>query len=120
MAINDESEKGITLDPNFFSPPNVLDLKYGSTTSGTEDGENPEGNELSDSVEPSPLDAGPESYPTDDLTPEATFILPVPENITVVSQTVRTKAGGGYAVDVVVDLADIPGIENFDLGVTKA
>jgi len=114
---NTTATKG--LDPSFFLPPNVIDLRYTSPTTGEVDGE-VEGGPESQNADSEPVNEVPDTVEITDLTPESSSFLPVPETFTVISQTVRTKPGGGYTVDVVVDVGDLPGVENFDLAVTKA
>lgn len=108
MSANDT----VYLDPNFFLPPNVVDFRYGSVS---EDG--------SDNLD----EVSPEKDGATNLIDSTTLVnygtasslIPIPTNVTVVSQTVRALAGGGYAVDVIFEIPDIPGVETFDLSVTK-
>jgi hypothetical protein len=109
------------IDPNFFLPPNVFDIRYIDKDDTSEGEDVPE---LSES------DSGPTDIDTIDTVtaeddyasalPETTNPLPIPDGLTVVSQTVKAAAGGGYLVDIVVDIPDMPGVENFDVAVTKA
>jgi hypothetical protein len=111
MAEFDATDKKSGLSPEFFLPPNVIDLRY--TESDVADGEE-------EPVDMPPVDETPDFSDSDDLNPESSSLLPIPDSITVVSQTVRSPAGGGYVVDVVIDIPTIPGIENFDVQVAKA
>lgn len=45
--------------------------------------------------------------------------IPIPNNLTVVSQTIRRNANGQEVVDLVVDVT-VPGVSEFELHVTKA
>lgn len=45
--------------------------------------------------------------------------LAVPDSVTIVSQTVRISASGQSVVDVVIDVPDIPGADNYEIRTTK-
>lgn len=45
--------------------------------------------------------------------------LPPPDKITVVSQVIRKKANGQEVVDVTIEVADVPGIIQYDVRATK-
>ena len=45
-------------------------------------------------------------------------VIPVPEGLRVVSQTIRETKSGGEVVDVVLEVDDIPGVTQYDLRVT--
>ncbi len=102
-------DRQVVLDPNFFAPPGVVDINYQTNEDFDTDVENdffdPEA-ELSDAII---FDEISESLD-----------LPVPENITIVSQTVRTRVDGTTTVDVVFEIEDFPGINEYELRVTKA
>jgi hypothetical protein len=107
------------IDPQFFLPPGVFDIKYAP---GNEVNSEENATEFSD------YDSGDsevtETANDDDtwasVTPESNSVLPIPDTITIVSQTVKAAAGGGYLVDIVIDVPDLPGVENYDVAVTKA
>lgn len=106
------------IDPTFFLPPNVIDLRYEDDEDvNRDDAVDPDSSET---VESTPLDSGPEVSPTDDILPETTALLPAPDNLTIVSQSVRSPAGGNYVVDVVIEIPDMAGVETFDVQVAKA
>lgn len=115
----DNTTKDKGLDPSFFLPPNVIDLRYSNTNGDSADGEEDGGPEPLDTESPPMGEVLNDEGFGDLSSPEVAAALPIPEGLTIVSQTVRTKPGGGYVVDVVVDVTDMPGIENFDLAVTK-
>lgn len=106
------------IDPNFFLPPNVYDLGYVNKdevdleptgfATGADDG-------VSEEV----VVNASEDLSTD-TAPESASQLPIPETITVVSQTVKAAAGGGYLVDLIIEIPDMNGVENYDVAVTKA
>lgn len=62
---------------------------------------------------------------TGELVPEAgavdavTYILPVPQDFTIVSQIIRLSPDGRQLVDVVFDTSDLEGVTNFEVRVTK-
>jgi hypothetical protein len=115
MAQFDETERKSGLDPTFFLPPNVLDLRYTESENADDGGEEV----VDSSTDVPPVDSAPEiSENGEFLTPEAAVQIPIPDGITVVSQTTRSPAGG-YVVDVVINVPDIPGVENFDVQVAK-
>jgi hypothetical protein len=104
------------IDPNFFLPPNVYDFRYvDSDQAGSDSPTDAEDN----TVEGDPI-VNPESDTTIDTAPEENSQLPIPYSITVVSQTVKAAAGGGYLVDIVIDIPDMSGVESYDVAVTKA
>lgn len=53
----------------------------------------------------------------DDFDNEST--IPVPDAPVVILQTIRTAPGGTQVVDVIVEVEDIPGVEDFELHVSK-
>ena len=128
MTISAKSVKTapqVTLDPNFFLPPNVVDMRYAdlevesdsATTRSTETGEviNVDYQEVDYSeIAPNPDDAAGAGNGTT----SPTLIQP-PDSVTVVSQTVRQTADGKFVVDVTLDVEDIPGVVQYDVRLTK-
>lgn len=111
MAEYNQSSIETVINPNFFLPPNVLDLRYLQTD---EDGD-PQS--VVDVEVTYPIDE-----PVDDVPPTndgSSPDLPIPDGITFVSQTVRSPTGGGYVIDVVIDIPDIPGVDGFEVSVAK-
>src|SRR5690242_20504265 len=90
------------LDPNFFLPPNVVDLRY--VNDQDTDGLYPD-DDLSEDTDP---DTG-ETTDSDLSVGNENPALTPPANITIISQTVRPVSGGSYVVDVVIDVEDVPG-----------
>ena len=112
MTEFDKSSKDVVINPDFFLPPNVLDLRYLNTA---EDGDSSSADSTADLT--LPLDEVVDDVPVgnDGSSPD----LPIPDGITIVSQTVRSPAGGGYVIDVIIDIPDIPGVDGFEVSVAK-
>jgi len=109
------------IDPQFFLPPNVYDIRYIDKDDISDGEENITEFSDPDSVtDELVIDTPDEDETWSSITPEVHDTLPIPEGLTVVSQTVKTSVGGGYLVDIVVDIPDLPGVETFDVAVTKA
>lgn len=49
---------------------------------------------------------------------EETEVVPVPEGLRIVKQTLRTTKSGQEVVDVVLEVDDVPGVSKYDLRVT--
>lgn len=114
MADNDKTTRGVTLDPNFFRPPNVIDLRYLDADDNKDFSESDSITAVEVSLPiDTPMDTGPVN---DGSSPD----LPIPDGITFISQTVRNPSGGAYLVDVVIDIPDIPGVDGFEVSVAKA
>lgn len=113
MSNNTDSvQTGYVIDPNFFKPPNVIDLRYLDTGVEGEQDTTPY------------TEAADDVYPVDTLPPDsdvgATIGIPIPDGVTLISQTVRSVPGGGYLLDIVIDIPDIPGVDGFEVSVAKA
>jgi len=108
----------VEIDPNFFIPPNVVDMRYidlesqDSATDRDDDGEIVNVDYEDSSY--SGLDGD-----SDDSGPSSSVISP-PDDITVISQTVRVTQDGKFVVDVVLDVETIPGVVNYNVKVNKA
>ena len=58
-----------------------------------------------------------------EYSPEVVFSAEVPAPpaaITVVSQTVKTSPDGRQVINVIIEVDDIPGVQNYDVRVTAA
>ena len=109
---NVASTQPAVLDPNFFLPPNVVDLRY--LNDNDTDGLYPDDDLVDDTESDSGLPADGDSTVSD---PTASLLPPA--NITIVSQTVRPVSGGNYVVDVVIDVEDVPGITSYETRLSK-
>jgi hypothetical protein len=110
----------IEIDPNFFLPPNVVDMRYinledagDSATTRDDDGDivpvNYDNSDYYGSEEES-AEAG-----TGAVSP---FISP-PDTVVVVSQQARVTSDGRTVIDVTLDVQDVPGAVNYDVRLTK-
>src|SRR5688500_14528032 len=97
------------IDPRFFLPPNVIDLNYSDKTLPSSDAPD------ATVVEGSLSDANDIE---DISTPGGESILPPPDSVTFVSQTVKVTSGG-TVVDVVIDVEEISGVTQFEVRITK-
>ena len=110
---NVAQSQDVVLDPNFFLPPNVVDLRYvnDKDTDGVYTDEDYEGEDVLDG-EPLPAEE-----PVIDL--GSTSPIMPPTNITIVSQTVRVLGGGGYVVDVEIEVEDSDGADYYETRISK-
>ena len=101
----------VTLDPRLFVPGDVIDMGI-----------------LSPEIDPdNPVDVptGEEgeiiidAEGADNISNLQDFTLPTPNTITVVEQTVRFTPDGRAVVDVVIEVEDVPGIDDYDVRTTK-
>jgi hypothetical protein len=99
------------LDPAFFIPEGVDELVYDDN------------DEFSSEEEELLLDdtdvLDPDIIIGDETTDDSAAV-PVPEDITIVSQKLGTGPGGQQVVDVVVNVKNIAGVEKFEFRITKA
>lgn len=97
------------LDPMFFIPEGVEELVYNDEFETTEPSE--------EEVEVSYSDYSDEYDVEDD---NNYYEGPAtPEIIGVVSQTIRRLPSGQQVVDVVIEVSDVAGAENYEVRVTK-
>lgn len=113
-----ENSDEVYIDPQFFLPPNVLDIRYVETDNLVDEDESDDLTETESSTD-TIIENSSGDVTWVDYTPEEHSELPIPDGLTFVSQTVKAAAGGGYLVDIVVDIPDLPGVETFDVAVTK-
>lgn len=125
MTTSDKSVKHsqpIALDPNFFLPPNVVDMRYvdpdvesDSATTRADNGEVV--NVDYDEVDFSELS----SQPDDDGAGQgsAPFLIQPPDSLSVISQQVRVTSDGRFVVDVILEVEDIAGVVQYDVRVAK-
>lgn len=106
------------IDPNFFLPPNVVDMRYVNV----EENEDSTMARDDDSGEIVNVDYQDTSYSeledSEDSGPVSAVISP-PNYAEVVSQTVRVTEDGKFVVDVVLDIEDVPGAVNYNVKVNK-
>lgn len=105
----------VAIDPNFFLPPNVVDLRYVSSQDYYDV-------PTDESQDEETTEDGLVSEPEGDLIPVdlgGTSVLNPPTNITIVSQTVRVLGGGGYVVDVVIEVEDVDNALSYETRISK-
>jgi hypothetical protein len=108
----------IEIDPNFFLPPDVVDMRYKEPDEENDSAlvrDESTGEVVSvdyDEVGVSDID-GSESGGSDS---DALF---PPDYVTVVSQEVRVTGDGKFVVDVILDVEDIQGVIQYDVRLTK-
>lgn len=69
------------------------------------------------------IDIQSDTYDDDDsILPEAvsSYDVEAPDDISIVSQTVRTAPDGRQVIDVIIDVADVTGAIKYDVRITKA
>jgi hypothetical protein len=106
----------VSIDPNFFLPPNVVDMRYvdieGEDTSTQRDDDGEIVGTNYDDVAIYDF----EQFPTTD---SASSLLSPPDTVTFVSQTVRVAADGKFVVDLIIDVEDVPGVVRYDVSLSK-
>jgi hypothetical protein len=100
----------VVINPAFFLPPNVIDMRSGTETEFEE-----EDVALNDIVDSDDIDTAP--IPDADESDDSG--LPAPENFSVVEQIVRIGPDGNAVVDVIIEFED-QGHNEYDIRVTKA
>jgi len=112
----------IVLDPTFFLPPDVVDVRVGNTSDPAEE----DGVTYDDIVDVDDVivsdddlaNPGPE-VPVDD-DGEGAELLPTPQWMNIIDQQVRIAPDGRAVVDVVIELEDITGATEYDVRMTKS
>lgn len=113
MAID---SKPIEIDPNFFLPPNVVDVRYSDINEEDTSLQHDDDGEIVgvDYDTPTVYDEGQDLLPAG-----SSSLLAPPDNITVVSQQVRVAADGKFVVDLIIEVADEPNIIKYDVSLSK-
>lgn len=106
MATQNPQNLQLIIDKHFFVPVGAVDVRQQNDT----DSENTSYIDNSDVA----LD---DNQPTLG-TPTATVPMP-PTSYSIVDQRVRISADGTAVVDVTIEFPDIPGIDHFDVRITK-
>lgn len=111
----------IEIDPNFFLPPTVVDMRYrnledadDSTTTRSPD----TGEVVSveyDDISFNELVSDNDPFENETV---STFIAP-PDYANVVSQQVRVASDGKFVVDIILDVEDVPNVVQYDVRLTK-
>jgi len=104
----------IKIDPNFTLPPNIINTEFINpddvvrSESRGDDGEIVTVSYDENSQPDEPLG---DSDVADTLYP--------PSTVTVIEQQVRALSGGNYAVDVIIEVEDVAGAEEYEVRLTK-
>jgi hypothetical protein len=116
----------VVLNPVFFLPPDVVDVRVADTSDPTEE----DGVTYDDVVDAD--DVLTDGSPTDDDTVvdtpnvpidddgEGAEMLPTPQWMQIIDQQVRIAPDGKAVVDVVIELEDVTGATEYDVRMTKA
>lgn len=111
----------VVLNPVFFLPPDVVDVRVGDSYKLSED----DGVTYDDVVDSdgvlSDEDLAVESGSVDtvDEDGEGGEVLPTPQWMTIIEQQVRISTDGKAVIDVVIELEDVSGTTEYDIRVTK-
>jgi len=115
----------VVLNPQFFVPPDVIDVRVADTSEPVEE----DGVTYDDVVDADDVlvdgsdtdDGGisdTPSIPTDD-DGEGAEVLPTPQWMNIIDQQVRIAPDGKAVVDVVIELEDVTGATEYDVRITK-
>jgi hypothetical protein len=108
---NVANKQPVVLDPNFFLPPGVVDVRH--VNDNETDGLYP------DDVEETAVEGEDVTAPEDAPIDITSDVLQPPASITIVSQTVKVANDGKFAVDVVIEVEDLPGVNTYETRLTK-
>lgn len=115
----------VVLNPQFFVPPDVIDVRVADTSDPSqEDGVTYDDVIDADDVlvDGSDTDDGgiidTPNVPTDD-DGEGAEVLPTPQWMNIIDQQVRISPDGRAVVDVVIELEDVTGATEYDVRITK-
>jgi hypothetical protein len=111
----------IVLDPNFFLPPNVVDMRYRTAEEENDSavGRSDSGEIVNVEYDDSGFSELQEGVDENDENDSVSSFLSPPDYANVVSQTVRVTADGKFVVDVILDVEDVPGAVQYDVRITK-
>lgn len=115
----------VVLNPVFFVPPDVVDIRVADTSDPVEE-DGVTYDDVIDAddalVDGSDMDDGgisdTPSVPTDG-DGEGGETLPTPQWMTIIDQQVRIAPDGKAVVDVVIELEDVTGATEYDVRITK-
>lgn len=117
----------VVLNPVFFLPPDVVDVRVSDTSDPAEE----DGVTYDDVIDADDVltdgsstneDDGVSdtpNIPTDD-DGEGAEVLPTPQWMQIIDQQVRIAPDGKAVVDVVIELEDVTGATEYDVRITKA
>ena len=105
----------IEVDPNFFVPPGVIGISQ-AESSGSQ---STYGQDIIDVEDDGYFEEVDTLGPITDAGDGGNEILGVPSNFSVFSQTVKILPDGTAMVDVILDIPDVPGANNYEVRITK-
>lgn len=106
----------VVLNPVFFMPPDVVDIKVGYEDTTQENIANTTYSDIIDGQDATDFDVT--SGQSTDTTESGETPMP-PQFMNVVEQTVRIAPDGKSVVDVVVEFEDLLGNNEYDVRITK-
>lgn len=108
------AKQPIKIDPNFSLPPNIINTELLNPDNAVRSESRGDDGEvvtvIYDDTTP-PDDTGGDDGASDTLS--------APVNVTVVEQQVRALSGGSYAVDIIIDVEDVEGADEYEVRLTK-
>lgn len=109
----------IVLNPVFFLPPGVVDVRAGDTSDPSEE----DGITYDDVIDVDDVivtddDGFDPDLPTES-DGEGAEMLPTPQWMNIIDQQVRIAPDGRAVVDVTIELEDVSGATEYDIRVTK-
>lgn len=111
----------VVLNPVFFIPPDVIDIRVGDPTDPSEENDVTYDDiiDVDDNLTDQDLatSSGPEDIADEDG--EGGEVLPTPQWMTIIDQQVRIAPDGKAVVDVTIELEDVSGTTEYDVRVTK-
>lgn len=111
MANNPVQKTVKTLPNSFYIPDGVTEFEYGDVDDVFVDGDTTTDENVSD------LSDILVDYDVSVVLPDN--LIPIPENVTILSQTMRTAPGGQQVVDLIIQVDDIDGVDHFEPRATK-
>lgn len=112
----------VILNPVFFLPPDVIDVRVSDTSDPMEEDSVSYDDiiDIDDVLSDGDLatSSGPENIADEDG--EGGEVLPTPQWMTIIDQQVRIAPDGKAVVDVVIELEDVSGTSEYDVRVTKS
>ena len=105
----------VQIDPNFSLPPNIVNTEFLNPDDVVRSESRGDDGELI-------TIAYDETTPTDGTTTGdgdvGDSLLP-PSTVTVIEQQVRALSGGNYAVDIIIEVEDVDGANEYEVRLTK-
>jgi hypothetical protein len=113
----------IVLETDEFLPPGILNVRTKTRDeSGILSGEGSDSTFVGEPEEPGEGEGegGTPELPPGDLYGDTPGSMPVPQDMRIISQTVKVGDDKKITVDVVIETSDFPGIREFEARVTKS